>query len=181
MKIDKTEDGVMLFLFFIVAITNGVLTAELESQKNKMIEKDRRISALYNLLKGLSGAKHLNALLTKVVEEIQNTFGFESVILFPGNGDKLKREPFASNNFIVDEIEWLSAEAAFKTRRETGKSTGTMHTSKAIYIPVIFNDSVLCVIGVKINDKIKSNKREMEFLRNFLNEITQFIKKFMNN
>ena len=47
MKIDKTEDVVMLVMFFIVAVTNGVLTAKLKAKDNKMIEKDESLKALY--------------------------------------------------------------------------------------------------------------------------------------
>ncbi|MGE5807409.1 MAG: DUF4118 domain-containing protein, partial [Ignavibacteria bacterium] len=60
MHIAKPEDVMMLFMFFIVATTNGVLTARLKAQKNDMIEKERRSNALYNLIKELSSAKDLN-------------------------------------------------------------------------------------------------------------------------
>ena len=178
MKIDKTEDGVMLFLFFIVAVANGVLTAKLEEQKNKMIERDRRLNAFYNLLKDLLNTKDLDQVLTKFLKQIQNIFGFESVIFFPENQNKLKREPHTANNFSPDEMEWLAAEASFKSKEETGKTTNTLHDAEAIYFPLQIKGSVFCVIGVKINDQIKSDSIELEFLRSFIKEITPFLETY---
>ncbi len=175
MKIDKTEDGVMLFLFFIVAVTNGVLTAKLKAADNIMIEKDRKLNALYTLVRALSVAKNLDEVLTKVVKQIQNIFGFESVIFLLEDGNKLKRDPHPASNFMPDEMEWLSAEAAYKSKIETGKTTSTLHDAEALYFPMVINGSVFCVIGVKIKDEIKSDSTELEFLRSFIKEITPFL------
>ncbi len=177
LKIEKPEDVVMLFLFFIVAVTNGVLTAKLEEQKNIMIEKDRKLNAQYNLVKDLSEAKDLDEVMAKTVKQIQEAFGFKSVIFLPENEGKLKREPHTASNFTPDEMEWLSAEASFKSRTETGKTTSIINDAEAIYFPLEINGSVFCVIGVNVDDNLKSGSSELEFLRNFLKETMRFLKK----
>ena len=178
MKIDKTEDGLMLFLFFIVAVANGVLTAKLKAADNIMIEKDRKLNALYTLVKVLSAAKNPDEVLTKVVKQIQIIFGFESVIFLPEDVNKLKRDPHPASNFMPDEMEWLAAEASLKSKEETGKTTNTLHDVEAIYFPLQIKGSVFCVIGVKISDSIKSDSEELEFLRSFIKEILPFLEKY---
>ncbi|RPI71223.1 MAG: DUF4118 domain-containing protein [Ignavibacteriales bacterium] len=180
MHIDKAEDVVTLFMFFIVAVTNGVLTARLKVQKNDMFEKERRLNALYRLLKDLSGGNDLDDILRKSVQNIYKVFGFESVFFSPESQNKLKREPHPASNFKPDDMEWIAAEASFKNKTETGKTTNTVQGTEAMYFPININDSVFCVIGIKINDDIKAGSAEMEFLMSFIREITPFIEKYLN-
>jgi len=181
MHIAKTEDGVLLFMFFFVAVTNGVLTSKLKKQENYIAEKERQSNSLYNLLKDFSTAKDLNDILNSTVKNILNVFGFESVIFFPAEDNKLSRTPHPTSSFIPDEMDWLAADICYKDKTETGKSTGTMQGALAKYYPVAMNRTEIFIIGVKINDEIKSDKTEMEFLRRFLNEIIPYVGKYSVN
>jgi two-component system sensor histidine kinase KdpD len=180
MHIDKTEDVVMLFMFFFVAVTNGVLTSRLKVQKNDMIEKEKKLNALYNLIKDLSQGKNLDEIFIRVVKQIKNTFESETVIFLSENENKVRREPHPASNFTPDEMEWLAAETSFKNKTETGKNTGSVEGTEARYFPLIANGTVLSVIGIKINEEIASGKKEMEFLRNYIKEIIPFIEKYIS-
>ncbi len=180
MHIARTEDVVMLFMFFIVAVTNGVLTARLKVQKNNMIEKERRSNAFYNLVKKLADGKDLNDVSQKSIKQIFDVFGFESVIFFSPGYNKLSREPHPASNFKPDEMEWLAAEMSFIKKTEAGKTTPTLNDIDAVYFPLMKIDSVFGVIGVKINDDIKSDSAEKEFLSSFIKEISPFMEKHLN-
>jgi len=180
MHIAKTEDVMMLFMFFIVAVTNGVLTARLKVQKNNMIEKERRSNALYNLLKDLSFGKDINDVTKKTVQQIFNVFGFESVIYYSGDHNKLNKNPHPASNFIPDEMEWLAAELSFTDKIETGKTTNALQDTDALYFPLKKNDTLFGVMGVKVNDDLENAQSEKEFLRSFIKEITPFIEKSLN-
>jgi len=117
MHIAKPEDVMMLFMFLIAATTNGVLTARLKAQKNDMIEKERRSNALYNLIKELSSAKDLNEVSGRAVKAIENTFGFQSVIFYSTDYNKLNRNPHPASSFKPDEMEWLAAELSFVDKK----------------------------------------------------------------
>ncbi|HVO75229.1 MAG TPA: DUF4118 domain-containing protein, partial [Ignavibacteriaceae bacterium] len=164
MHIARAEDVMMLFLFFIVAITNGVLTAKLKEQKNSMSEKEKKSKALYNLLKDLSGSRDINEVSERTVRQIKNTFGFQSVIFYSTDYNKLNRNPHPASSFKPDEMEWLAAELSFIEKIETGKTTGTLHDTDAVYFPLKNNGSILGVLGVNIDDEMKSKSSEMEFL-----------------
>lgn len=180
LHIAKPEDVMMLCMFFIVAMTNGVLTARLKEQKNDMTAKERRSNALYNLLKDLSIGKDLNEVSEKTIKQIQNTFGFQSVLFYSTDYNKLNRNPHPSSSFIPDEMEWLAAELSFRDKTETGKATNILPDADAIYFPLIKNDFILGVLGVKINDEIKSNPVELQFLRIYVKDIIPFIEKDFN-
>jgi two-component system sensor histidine kinase KdpD len=180
MHIEKTEDVVTLFMFFMVAITNGVLTSQLKTQKNEMTEKERRSKAFYSLLKDLSVGKDLHDLTKKAVQQISNTFGVESVIFYSTTQNKINREPHPASTFKPDEMEWFVAELSFVNKRETGKTTDTLPDANAIYFPLMESDHLFGVIGVRINDNVDSESKELEFLRNFVKEITSFLERHIN-
>ncbi len=119
MHIAKAEDVMMLFMFFIIAVTNGVLTSKLKTQKDIMTIKERESVALYRILKDLSMAKDLDSTLEIAVNHISNVFGCESVIFFPEGMKSLSREPHRTSNFIPDEMEWLAAEISFKEKERS--------------------------------------------------------------
>jgi two-component system sensor histidine kinase KdpD len=178
LKIDKTEDVVMLFMFFIVAVTNGVLTAKLKDKDNKMTEKDRRLNAFYNLVKNLAAANNLDEVLFKAADEVKNVFGFGSIIFFPEDGNKLKRIPHPASNVEPDEIEWLLAEASYKEKTETGKTTPVQNDADTICFPIEINGIVFCVYGFRMNEDFKITQPEKAFLKEYIKEIIPFLEKF---
>jgi len=180
MHIAKTEDVMMLFMFFIVAVTNGVLTAQLKVQKNRLMEKERISNALYKLMKDLSNGKNLDDVSKKAVKHIFDVFGFESVIFYSDEYNKLNKDPHPASSFIPDEMEWLAAELSFINKSESGKTTNTLHEADALYFPLKRIDSTFGIIGVKINDDMKSDSAEIEFLRSFIKEISPFMEKHLN-
>jgi two-component system sensor histidine kinase KdpD len=178
--IAKAEDVMMLFMFFIVAVTNGVLTAQLRTQRNEMAEKERRSNALYSLLKDLSSGKDLDDITKKALEHVSDVFGFESVIFYSDEHNKLNRNHHPASSYTPDEMEWLTAEVAFRDKIETGKTTITLQDAEALYFPLIKNDLTFGVIGIKISDELKPDSPEVEFLRNFIKEIIPFMEKKLN-
>lgn len=174
MHIDRTEDVVMLLMFFTVALTNGILTTRLKEQKNIIVKKGIKFNRLYKLLKELSEAKSPEELASNIVKQIIDAFGFGSVIFIPADKNTLNRVPLACRDFEADEMEWLAAQQCYNIKEETGKSTLIMSTTEGLYIPI----SDYCVIGVKINDEIKTDKEKKEFLREFLKETEPYFEKY---
>ena len=179
MHIAEPEDVMMLFMFFVVAITNGVLTSQLRTQKNEMTEKERRSNAFYNLLKELSVGKDLNDITEKAIQQISNTFGTESVIFYSAPQDKLNREPHPASTLKPDDMEWFVAKLSFVNKRETGKTTDTLPDANAIYFPLGEADHIFGVIGVSINNDVDSESKELVFLRNFVKEITLYLERHL--
>ncbi len=178
MHIAKPEDVMMLLMFLVVALTNGVLTAKLNVYKYDLLKVERRWKSLYSLVKELSGSKDTNEVLEIAVKNIEKIFHLETVI-FLNNGEmQLSRTPHPSGSFIPDEMEWLAAEAAFKQKSSGGSTTDLVGNADAYYYPVIDKGgTVVCMIGIKLNEEIKKDKEEMKFLRDFIDEITTFVER----
>jgi two-component system, OmpR family, sensor histidine kinase KdpD len=181
MHIADTEDAVMLFMFFIVALTNGVLTSRLKSQKDKWRKKEYRAASLYGLLKSLANQDTIEKTCEVLVSQISKTFKGKAIIYFPENLNKIKRDPEPCSNFKPDEMEWLAAEAAFAEKKEAGRYTDNMNVVSALYYPVVSNDSALCVIGVSVDLADKNKDEQISFLREYLDEASFYIKKQIAN
>jgi two-component system, OmpR family, sensor histidine kinase KdpD len=178
MKIDKTEDVVMLVMFLIVAVTNGVLTAKLKAKDKKMIEEEQNLMTLYQLIKLLSNSKDLDEVLLKVVENIKNIFGLETIIFFPEDESKLKRIPHPASNYKPDEIEWLLAENCYKYKEEISKITTLKNYANTIYFPIEVKGAVYFILGLKINNDTNIPDAEMDLLRLYIKELIPFLEKF---
>lgn len=179
MHIDKTEDVVMLFMFFIVALTNGVLTSQLRTQKNVMMEKERRSNAFYNLLKNLSSSSNIDETTKETVSQINKTFDKEAVVFYSNDHKKLNRDPHPASVFNPDEMDWFVAELAYINKRETGKATETLSDSSVMYFPLIREDHVLGVLGIRFNENFEPETKEIEFMRSFVKEIAPFLEKHL--
>ena len=178
MKIDKAEDVVMLVMFFIVAITNGILTAKLKAKDKKMLEKERNLKTLYNFVKHLSISDNLDEVLLITVENIKSNFGLESIIFLPEDEYKLKRIPHPASSYVPDEIEWLLAENCYKYKEEINKTTTVKNYANTIYFPIEVKGAVFCILGLKINSDNNIPEREIDFLRVYIKEIIPFLEKF---
>jgi two-component system, OmpR family, sensor histidine kinase KdpD len=178
MHIAKTADVVMLLMFFIVAVTNSILTSRLKEQKNSIMIKEKKLNSLYNLLKTLSQANNLEGVLNALVSQIQEIFEYKTVIYFPEKENRLKRVPHVASNFEPEEMDWLAAEASFKTGNISGRGTNTVTGADGIYFPITLDNSVFCVIGVLPDEKLKHKRNQMEFLKAFIEEIIPFLKKY---
>ena len=178
MYIAKPEDVMMLLMFLIVALTNGVLAARLNVYKYDLLKVERRWKSLYYLVKDLSVSTDMNEVLINAVKNIEKIFQLETVVFLNDGDTKLSRIPHPSSSFHPDEMEMLAAEAAFRLKSPGGNTTDLVGNADALYYPVIDKKGiVICIIGVKLNDEIKGDSREMHYLKDFIDEITPFLER----
>ncbi len=178
MYIAKPEDVMMLLMFLIVALTNGVLAARLNIYKYDLLKVERRWKSLYYLVKDLAVSTDMNEVLINAVQNIEKIFQLETVVFLNDGDMKLSRIPHPSSSFHPDEMEMLAAEAAFRLKTPGGNTTDLVGNADALYYPVIDKKGiVICIIGVKLNDEIKGDSREMHYLKDFIEEITPFLEK----
>lgn len=103
--IEKAEDMLILALFFILALVNGILTTRLRRQQLLAQERERRTGALFQLTKELSKVSGLRNVLQVSEEEITRHFKFKAIILLQ-DGDNLlhKRGQLRSYEHLPEEV-----------------------------------------------------------------------------
>ncbi len=172
LHIDKIEDVLMLFIFFIVATISGVLTSKLKAQQKLVTIREKRTNALYNLLKELATGKSLDDLIEISIKNIKKVFDADVAVIFPVNEKKLSPQPHSASTFQFADMEWHIANWSFFGGQKAGKFTNTLPTSDAQFIPLIGAKSKIGVIGLKFTNDEPLHFEQETLLEAFVNQIT---------
>lgn len=80
LHIEKTEDLLMFFMFFIIALLNGVLTSQIKQRENVIRLREVRTHILYELTKNISEENDTEKLKKMIEESIYDHFRLDAVI-----------------------------------------------------------------------------------------------------
>ncbi len=133
----NTPSNVLTFLmFFIIALLNGILTAKIRKQEQLAVIKEEQSNALYQLMKGLSGATSIREVLDAGRENIRKYFSVETCFLLQDGGNRLFPQKEIADEkafFITDPgiADWV-----FRHNRKAGKFTDTLPSGEYTYYPL---------------------------------------------
>lgn len=180
-RINKVEDIAMFFLFFIVAIVNGVLTSRLRLQGSIIRLREQRTNALYNLSKELSASNSLNDVADVIVRNMKREFDAEVLLMFSNSEQKLSPTPHSLSSFTIGDSEWHIANWAFMNRQKAGKYTTTLPNATTQYIPLPGSRNSLGVIGIKTHDGKPFTFEQETLLQSFVTQITTTVEREIFN
>ncbi len=180
LHIEKPEDLLMLVMFFIIAMLNGILTSRLRRQEQKIRVREERTQALYQLTKELntaSGMEEVSQIASKYVEKY---FALDSAILLKTDLNKLSISTQESSHIILSENDNHVANWVFKNSAPAGRFTATLPDTSLTFFPLAGNNGNMGIIAVPLQRIFTqgeeqfweaslsqiSGKYEREFLRN---------------
>lgn len=180
MSISRPVDLMMLAMFFVIALMNGILTSRVRLQEKKIRVREERTHALYQLAKDLSGLSGVEAVSKNAVQYIHKYFNLDCAILLKNELEQssyqVKQEEglnFSGNDLTI--ATWV-----FNNSTKAGKYTNTLPSTKYTFYPLAGNTNNMGVIALehiktfthgeeKFWDAVLSlisGKFEREFLRN---------------
>jgi two-component system, OmpR family, sensor histidine kinase KdpD len=168
--IERLEDVLMFFMYFIIAIISGVLTSRVRRQEKKIRIREERTNALYQLTRDLtriSGHKEV----TKVASAyIHKYFGLESIILIKNefNNLEVEQNTFAGWNFTENEnsvADWV-----FRHSSKAGRFTDTLPSGTFTYYPLTGDSGNMGVLAVRHESRFTHG--EEQFWEAFLAQIS---------
>jgi two-component system, OmpR family, sensor histidine kinase KdpD len=201
MHINDPEDVLILIMFFLIALLNGVLTSRIRSQEKKIRIREERTNALYTLARELTTANGLEEVTKIASNYIQKYFKLESLIILKNELNQIENKiennatvTFSDNDFSV--ATWV-----FKHSSKAGKYTDTLPSGTKTFYPLSGNSGNMGVIAVELPTNFTqgeeqfweavisqiSGKYEREFLRNaarqayLLNESDKLYKTLFNS
>lgn len=201
LHIEQPLDVLMLAMFFIIALLNGVLTSRVRRQEKKIRVREERTNALYQLTKDLATAFG-NSDVTKVASKyIQKYFKLDCIIFLKNELNQLDLVPHFNSGFQISENEVSIASWVFKNTGKAGKYTDTLPSDDFTFYPLQGNSGNMGVIAVKHSAAFTfgeeqfwdaclsqiSGKYEREFLRQaakkayVLNESDKLYKTLFNS
>jgi len=180
LHVDKTEDMLMLIMFFIIALLSGVLTSRVRRQEKKIRIREERTNALYQLTRELSTVTGIEDVITIAKNDIKKYFNLDSRILLKNESDKLDYANQKDSKIILTKNDMSVAEWTFQHSAKAGKYTDTLPSSKCTFYPLKGNQMNLGVIAVQ--QEIVFTQGEEQFWEAFISQISgKFEREYLRN
>jgi len=201
LHIQQPLDMLMLVMFFIIALLNGILTSRVRRQEKKIRIREERTHALYQLTKELTMASGVDEVSKIAVRYVQKYFNLDCAIILKNDLDQLDNQVQQDTKIKLSENELSIAAWVFRHSSKAGKYTDTLPSTDYTFYPLTGNNENMGVIAVKHNIVFTqgenefweallpqiSGKYEREFLRNdakkayILNESDKLYKTLFNS
>lgn len=170
LHIERPEDMLMLAMFFIIALLNGVLTSRVKSQETKIRIREERTHALYNLAKELSITSGIDDVLKLAVTDIRKYFALESAFFLKDEAGKLAKQIRHETALQFSENEWSIAEWTFTHSAKAGKFSDTLPSGHYTFYPLKGNTENIGVVALE--HKKVFTQGEEQFWEGFLPQIS---------
>jgi len=175
--IGKFEDGLMLGIFFIVALVTGQLTSRIRAQERDERLREHRAQALYHLTRSIVTASTTDEVLANAVTQIRELFGMATAFLMGESQFGLAPKPHSASTFYPDEKEIGVATWAYRNRRNAGRFTDTLPSAQAFHIPLVTTEQVMGIMAVQpaANETLMLDQRDL--LESFAHQIALVLEK----
>ena len=174
-NIEKTEDLLMFFMFFIIAFLNGILTIRVRKQEKIAIEKEERTSALFQLTKELSKAKGIAEVLEIAEGDIRKHFSLSPLFILQVSDNTFPTFGNVSNRYGISQDDYDIAYKAFKNSQKAGKFVDTPAQTEYTFYPLH---------GIKLKPGVVFAKLQVPFTKdsgdywdNFITQISNALER----
>lgn len=176
--IEELEDFLMFVMYFIIAITTGVLTTRVREHKNLAVQREKKTSVLYSLTKDLSAVTTVDLVIQNSIKHLDEFF--KSEILFILTNKSLKGNPdeeiqsILTTNKKVHSLSSMKLEEEYLPTINKCLENKIKQKYKEIYFyPIYTPRNILGVIGIKGN----FNPDIEETLENFIYQIASALER----
>jgi two-component system sensor histidine kinase KdpD len=148
MHIENPVDVLMLIMFFIIALLNGILTSRVRHQEKKIRIREERTHALYQLTRELTMASGIDDVLTIAMKSIQRNFKLDCTIFLKNELNQLEIQLPHLSPMKFSENDRSIALWVFKHSTRAGKHTDTLPSTDYTFYPLAGNSGNMGVIAV---------------------------------
>ncbi len=136
LSVSETEDVFMLFMFFFIALVNGVLTYRIRRQERSASHREEITDALYHLTRELSVAGEIQQVLETSAKAIKKYFGMESAFFIQDGHNNLNRvpQPETQQKFTPNDL--TIASWTFQNQKKAGRYTETLPSTGYTFYPL---------------------------------------------
>jgi two-component system sensor histidine kinase KdpD len=164
MYIARTEDVLMLVLYFLVALCSGWLASRLRSSERLFAAREIRLSRLGALASDLAGAKAMGTILDKSMAALREAFAAEAIVILREGGGGLKLEAESAWD-PLDSKAKIAARASFEGLKSAGRFTDIHPDSEWHFVPMEGPRGCLGVIGLRAAHDAPWSEELESFLR----------------
>ncbi len=180
LHVGKPEDLLMLIMFFIIALLNGILTSRVRRQEQKIRIREERTHALYQLTKELNTASGMEEVSHIAMKYVQKYFNLDSAIILKNDLNLLEGQVQQGTVINLSENDFSVANWVFRNSTPAGKYTNTLPSNTNTFYPMAGNKGNMGVIAVK--HPIIFTQGEEQFWEACLSQISgKFEREFLRN
>jgi len=178
--IQEPMDVLMLIMFFIIALLNGILTSRVRHQEKKIRIREERTHALYQLTRELTMTSGIEEVSKIAVRYIQKFFNLECAIILKDDSNKLENEPVHITKIRLSDNELSIASWVYKHSAKAGKYTDTLPSTSYTFYPLTGNVDNMGVIVVE--QAAVFTQGEEQFWEAFISQISsKYEREFLRN
>ena len=170
-RVNNFEDGMLLAMYFIVAIVLGQLTSKNLAQENAERQREQRATALYLLSRELNGATELEEILQKCVAQTERAFRARVGILLPEASHRVNQQFFPPNSLEISESETAATAWVAAHGQAAGKFTDNLSGSEALYLPLTTGSRTIGVMGLRLSQSYPPTVHQRDLLDAFCQQI----------
>ena len=170
LHIEKPEDLLMLVMFLIIALLNGVLTSRVRKQEKRIRIREERTNALYQLTKDLSKISGYKEVTLMASEYIKKYFKLDCELLIKDEYNKLENQNTTGAVFVLAENELSVANWVFLHSLKAGKHTDTLPSGDYTFYPLKGDSGNTGVVAVRQKEVFTHG--EEQFWDAFLSQIS---------
>jgi two-component system sensor histidine kinase KdpD len=170
LHIGKPVDVLMLIMFFIIALLNGILTSRVRRQEKKTRIREERTHALYQLTRELAMVSGIDEVSKIAARYIRKYFNLDCAIILKNDFNQLDNHVQLDTEKKLSENELSIAAWVFKHSSKAGKHTDTLPSADYTFYPLTGNNNSTGVIGVK--HPYPFTQGEEQFWEAFLSQIS---------
>ncbi|EMJ95437.1 sensor histidine kinase [Leptospira alstonii] len=145
--IEKLEDVLMFGSFLFISIIIGNVTSRLRQKEKTLVNRELRLTTLYELSKELGHARDIRRISEIGAEYLKKVFQTEVVILLENQGN-IDSNSSRAGNFFPDSKETAVANWVYKNKIPAGKFTDTLSLSMGTYFPMVAPGKLIGVMGI---------------------------------
>jgi two-component system, OmpR family, sensor histidine kinase KdpD len=178
LHIENPVDVLMLIMFFIIALLNGILTSRVRGQEKKIRIREERTHALYQLTRELNMASGIVEVLKIALKSIQRNFGIDCAIILKNELNQLENQVRHDTEIRLSENDWSIAQWVFKHSTKAGKHTDTLPSTNYTFYPLAGYSNNMGVIAVFHTTVFTQG--EAQFWETFMSQISgKFEREFL--
>ncbi len=170
LHIERPIDMLMLTMFFIIALLNGILTSRVRRQEKKIRIREERTEALYQLTRELSLGSGIDEVSKIADRYIQKYFNLDCAIILKNDSNQLDNQIQHNTKINLSENELSIAAWVYKHSTKAGKHTDTLPSTDYTFYPLTGNNDNMGVIAVA-HTKVLTQGEE-QFWEAFLSQIS---------
>jgi two-component system, OmpR family, sensor histidine kinase KdpD len=180
LHIERPIDMLMLAMFFIIALLNGILTSRVRRQEKKIRIREGRTEALYQLTRELSLGSGIDEVSKIADRYIQKYFNLDCAIILKNELNQLNHQIQHNTKINLSENELSIADWVYKHSTKAGKYTDTLPSTSYTFYPLTGNIENMGVIAVE--HTILFTQGEEQFWDAFISQISgRYEREFLRN